>query len=104
MVDMSSLSLVELKELERRIPREIKRREAEERQKIRKEVEEYARSKGFPLDELLGVIQVRGTRGKAAPKYRHPQQPDLTWTGRGRKPQWVEAWLRNGGTLQDLAI
>lgn len=26
----------------------------------------------------------------------------LTWSGRGRKPKWVEAWIDQGGTLADL--
>jgi DNA-binding protein H-NS len=108
MADISTLSLVELKELERIIPREIKRREAEERTKVRKELEAFAQSRGFSLSQLVGgdIEKIRGTRfgNKIEPRYRHPQQADLTWTGRGRKPKWVEAWLGNGGALDQLAV
>jgi len=34
--------------------------------------------------------------------YCHPENADLAWTGRGRKPKWVEAWLEKGGTLEQL--
>lgn len=35
--------------------------------------------------------------------YRHPEMTELlTWSGRGRKPKWVEAWIDQGGTLADL--
>lgn len=34
--------------------------------------------------------------------YTHPENADLAWTGRGRKPKWVEHWLDNGGTLEQL--
>lgn len=27
----------------------------------------------------------------------------LTWSGRGRRPLWVEQWLKDGGTLEQLA-
>jgi len=37
-------------------------------------------------------------------KYRHPDNAELEWTGRGRKPKWVEHCLTNGMTLQQLEI
>ncbi len=33
---------------------------------------------------------------------RHPNNPDLVWSGRGRKPAWVVAWIEQGGKLADL--
>ncbi len=44
-----------------------------------------------------------GPRGKVAPKYRNPAQPDQTWTGRGRAPVWVQA-LKSAGTLDTAVI
>lgn len=42
-------------------------------------------------------------KGPAGVRYRHPDQPEtLTWSGRGRKPLWVQEWLDNGGTLEQL--
>lgn len=40
----------------------------------------------------------------AIPRYRHPSDTSLTWTGRGRKPAWVAEWLVNGGTLEQLEV
>lgn len=37
-------------------------------------------------------------------KYRHPENNELEWSGRGRKPKWVEHCLTNGMTLQQLEI
>lgn len=34
--------------------------------------------------------------------YCHPENSDLTWNGRGRKPKWVEAWLASGRTIDEL--
>ena len=36
--------------------------------------------------------------------YRHPENVELEWTGRGRKPKWVEAWLASGSTLENLLV
>jgi hypothetical protein len=41
---------------------------------------------------------------KPAVKYRHPNDHTLTWTGRGKKPQWVEFWLAHGGSMSDLDV
>lgn len=35
-------------------------------------------------------------------KYVHPENPELSWTGKGRQPKWVEFYLSNGGTLEEL--
>lgn len=37
-------------------------------------------------------------------KYRHPQEHTLTWSGRGRQPKWVDAYLANGGSLVSLDV
>lgn len=36
-------------------------------------------------------------------KYCHPENSLITWSGRGRKPTWVDAWIKNGGTLEELS-
>lgn len=33
--------------------------------------------------------------------YQHPEHPHLGWSGRGRKPKWVEAWLATPGNTLD---
>ena len=35
-------------------------------------------------------------------RYRHPENPAICWSGKGRKPQWVTEWLANGGDISDL--
>ena len=35
--------------------------------------------------------------------YRNPADPDTTWSGRGKKPLWVETWISSGRRLEDLA-
>ena len=41
---------------------------------------------------------------KGVPKYRNSADPALTWTGKGRKPGWVQLYLDNGGELESLLI
>jgi len=38
------------------------------------------------------------------PKYRHPENPEMTWTGRGRQPDWMKDALENGQSKDDFLI
>jgi DNA-binding protein H-NS len=109
-MDISKLSLIELRDLQSRIPGEIKKRESAEKQKVIDELATLAQTRGFALDDLLPrprkapSVSGGGAPKKVAPKYRHPEQAKLTWTGRGRKPAWVAEWLAQGKPLSALAI
>lgn len=41
---------------------------------------------------------------KGVPKYRNSADPVLTWTGKVRKPGWVQTYLDNGGDLDAWLI
>lgn len=45
-----------------------------------------------------------GARAKVAPKYRNPNDPDETWSGRGRQPKWMQQLQAEGMTLDELTI
>ena len=107
-MDLSTLSVFELRDLEQRIPAELKRREAQDKINILNEVRAFAKARGYAIEDLLGKevkVKATGTVGnKVKVKYRHPANPELEWTGRGRKPKWVEAWVTDGGSLDNLLV
>jgi ParB/RepB/Spo0J family partition protein len=37
-------------------------------------------------------------------RYRHPDHPTSTWSGRGRQPKWVREWIEGGKSLDDLRV
>jgi DNA-binding protein H-NS len=41
---------------------------------------------------------------KVHPKYRNPERPSETWSGRGKQPRWVGAQLRSGKKFEELLI
>ena len=42
---------------------------------------------------------------KVAPKYRNPENPSETWTGRGLQPRWMRAAMNaNGKSIDDFRI
>ena len=105
-MDLSALSLAELRDLQQQIPAELKRREASEKANVLNEVRAFAKARGFAIEDLLGKeVKVKASAGgKVKVKYRHPQNAELEWTGRGRKPKWVEAWLAEGNNLDALLV
>jgi DNA-binding protein H-NS len=38
------------------------------------------------------------------PKYRNPNDPSETWSGRGKQPRWLVALLRAGKPIDDFRI
>lgn len=54
-------------------------------------------------DELLLIERAVAPKKQANPvPYQHPEEPSLQWSGRGRKPKWVEHCLAQGMTLEDI--
>jgi DNA-binding protein H-NS len=39
-----------------------------------------------------------------SPKYRNPERPSETWSGRGKQPRWLVAHLKSGRRIDDFAI
>lgn len=84
---LEKMSLKELTALEAKIKTAIDGKRVTERAEMRAKMEEMAASSGFSVAELFGGR--RGKGGKVAPKYRNPKNPSQTWTGRGRRPNWI---------------
>lgn len=100
--DFDSLSLQELKNLRTRIEKSIQTFEERKKKQALAEVEDVARRLGYSLTDLADSIAKK--RSAVGAKYANPANRDQTWSGRGRKPQWFEAALKSGKTLDDLAV
>lgn len=88
-----------------KVKRELARREVKKMDMVRQKIQEVAANAGFSVDELLpGAHAHDRRRNPVAVKYRHPQDPSLTWTGRGRMALWIKKELENGKTLEDFAV
>jgi DNA-binding protein H-NS len=101
--DLEALSLTELKKMQKDVARAISTFEDRQTAEARVKVEALARELGYSLAELVGG-EAKPKRAPVAPKYRHPENPALTWSGRGRRPQWFVDALAGGGTAGDMEI
>ena len=105
-IDLSKLSIPELEDLAKELQTEIVNRKEAEKQRVLDQIRELAGSIGMTPEELLRHGKGRGPAAAApvAAKYRHPDDPSLTWSGRGKRPTWVNDALAGGKTLEDLAV
>lgn len=102
-IDLNKLSLKDLRALKARVEKAIADFEIRAKKEAREKLETQARALGFSLSELVELPKRKSAR-PAAPKYANPDDPLQTWSGRGRRPRWVEAALKSGKSLDDLAI
>lgn len=102
-MDLNALSLKELKDLQAQVTKAIVTFEERKKKEALSELEDCARKLGFSLAELTGA-QVGRKRAPALAKYANPDNPEETWSGRGRKPRWFEAALAAGHSADRMAL
>lgn len=100
-IELDNMSLRELRELRNKLDRAISTFEDRRKREALAAAEHAAKEYGFNLADLTNG---KPARAKVAPKYANPADPSLTWTGRGRKPRWIQEHLDTGKKLEDLEI
>lgn len=104
-LDLSNLSLHQLRALMPNVKERIVELEETKCQKAFEKMEAAAAEVGMTAEELLKFFkkkEKKKTLENVAPKYKNPNNPEETWSGRGRKPAWIESWLKAGKDLKAL--
>ena len=114
--DLKAMTLKELTKLKKEVNKALATVEARVRKEALKAAEKAAAGFGYTLTELSGESKpkakvkkkaVKGkakAKAKAKPKYRNPENPEQTWSGRGRRPAWCNAAISGGADISDLEI
>ncbi len=103
-INLEKMSRKELLSLRGDVEKALKNAEKRERVEALRAAEKAAAEYGFSLAELSADSGRPMKIGKAKAKYRNPADHAQTWTGRGRKPQWVHDSLKAGADISDLEI
>lgn len=101
--DLNTLTLEELQQLQKSVAKAIDSLDDRRRKEALASVEAKAREMGFSLSELTSAGG-RQKRAMRPARYRHPENGDLTWSGRGRHPAWIKSALEDGAALEDFEI
>lgn len=99
MVNLDSLTLQELLEIQKQLPTLIAQRQEEVRRDVLQKTSMMAAKYGLTLEDLMG----KG-RKRYAIKYMNPHDMTQAWTGVGSRPKWVREWLASGRSLDELKI
>ena len=111
--NLKAMTRKELIKLQKDVDKALKTSEQRERRDALKAAEKAVAEYGFSLGELSGGTKparkakkgkVGRPKKKAKAKYRNPANPEQTWSGRGRKPLWINAALEGGADITDLEI
>jgi DNA-binding protein H-NS len=100
-VNVDKMSLKDLVELEAKVQKAISVARERERAEVKQAMAALAEKRGFSVSELFGG---RGRGKGSVAKYVNPDNRAETWTGRGRKPNWLVAKLKKGANMTDFAI
>lgn len=100
-LNLDKMSLKQLLDLESQVKSAIASTRERDRTEVKKAMAQLAEKRGFSLQELMGG---RGKGKVSIAKYANPEDASQTWTGRGRKPNWLVAKLKRGASMSDFAI
>jgi DNA-binding protein H-NS len=106
-INVDKLSLKDLVDLETKVQKAIAAARDRERAELKKKVADLAETHGFSVAELFGGGRGRGpgkSKSVGVAKYANPENRADTWTGRGRKPNWLVERLKKGAKLSDFEI
>jgi DNA-binding protein H-NS len=107
-MDINHLDYVELDKLKSEIEQRLLSMAKKEKRNAMQKVLDIARQYGLDSSDLNKIADQMGStkkkRSKVEPRYAHPDNSSLTWTGRGRSPQWVTDWKNSGRSLDACLI
>jgi DNA-binding protein H-NS len=103
-INVEKLPLKDLIDLDHRVQKAISVARERERAELKQKISALAEDSGFSVNELFGARGAAKSKSVGLAKYRNPDNHADTWTGRGRKPNWLVAKLSKGATMDDFEI
>ncbi len=108
-LDLEAMSVDELWSLHEKITRILSERIRLEKDELEKRLAVLNQSRDTVHDRgdrpLVGNSgKVRRKYPRVLPKYRNPQMPSETWSGRGKLPRWLVAAMKSGRKMEDFRI
>jgi DNA-binding protein H-NS len=98
--DLEKMELDDLWNLHERLIGVLDRALENEKRRLQNQLDDLGRRfGGSPKD-----LPQRRPYPKVGPKFRNPNDPSETWSGRGKPPRWVVELLAAGRTLDEIRI
>jgi DNA-binding protein H-NS len=102
--EYQKLSENELQAVIENAEKALRNKQLNKRKEVIAQIKELAASIGVTV-ELIENDQKSIRKGVKVPvKYRHPEHPEKTWTGRGVTPKWLQALLDAGHDRSEYEV
>lgn len=105
-IDLDGMSVDEMWMLHERIAQVLSVRLTSEKRELEKRLAQLRRENEMHSvsAEASGVSRERRKYPRVYPKYRNPNDPSETWSGRGKQPRWLVAALKTGHKIEEFMI
>lgn len=103
-VAVDGMSLKDIKTLEQELQKAKAQARDRERKALKEKIDKLLKDTGFTIFDIYGLGSKKRGKSVSVARYANPDDPTDTWTGRGRKPNWVLAQLKKGEKLENFAI
>jgi len=117
-INLDELSVDELEKLIKQAESALDKKRKAELKNAQAVLEKMAKDLGVSPEALLKDTagkkkatrkkatkkKASGVRRPAKVKYRDPNDSSNTWTGRGKRPLWLQGALEKGAKLEDFAV
>jgi DNA-binding protein H-NS len=98
--DLASLSYLALKELRNRVDVHMQAQFKDAQEAFRNDFLAKMAEFGLTIADLKP--KKKRARSKAKPRYIHPDNAELTWSGRGLPPTWLKELIAEGRDKEEF--
>ena len=106
-INLDSLSPSELQALIKQAQAQMDSARKNHVHQVRAEIDALLKNAKLTLDEVYprrGGKGAKDARPAVAPKYRNPNDPAQSWSGRSKRPAWFVQALKKGGVTADSLL
>jgi DNA-binding protein H-NS len=105
-IDLDAMSVDEMWRLHEKIGQVLSVRLTSEKRELEKRLAQLRRENEMhsASSEAAGESRERRKYPRVYPKYRNPNEPSETWSGRGKQPRWLVAALKTGHRIEEFMI
>jgi len=104
MTEYQNLSERELQAVIENAEKALKNKQANKRKEVLAQIKELAASIDVVVEIHEPEKKPARKGAKVAIKYRHPDDHDKTWTGRGVAPKWMQELLSAGHNRSEFEV
>ncbi|MGR8979582.1 MAG: H-NS histone family protein [Gammaproteobacteria bacterium] len=104
MTDYQKLSESELQSVIENAEKALKLKQANKRKEVIAQIKELAASIDVSVDIIENEKKSVRKGVKVPIKYRHPEDPEKVWTGRGVTPKWMRDLLAAGRDRSEFEV